>query len=287
MIKGVAVGADVGVAARVGVAVGGGGVCEGVAVTTTTRGGRVAAAVGVTASLSNPSAQPLKAKTPHQNNGIKNRLNEFIFFLTYWRYRGTIVPSFMSAVPPPPPPRRLRLIQILTVAILVVAFATTIFFLFDPTRRAQLEALINSPLGLAVIFFLSLISNATLILPVPGLALTALAATAGNPLAIGIVAGLGQALGETTGYLAGYSSQTLIDSSPRYTRMASWMQRYGALTIFILALIPNPFFDAAGIVAGALRMRFLLYLGVTIAGKVIKNVALAYAAAGGVDWFLG
>jgi membrane protein YqaA with SNARE-associated domain len=147
--------------------------------------------------------------------------------------------------------------------------------------------LINSPLGLVVLFFLSLISNATLILPVPGIALTALAAAAGNPLVIGIVTGLGQALGETTGYLAGYSGQELIDNSPRYMRMASWMQRYGALTIFVLALLPNPFFDVAGIVAGALRMRFWLYLGVTIAGKVIKNIALAYAAAAGFHFMVG
>ncbi len=118
----------------------------------------------------------------------------------------------------------------------------------------------------------------------PGLAFTALAGAAGNPLVIGIVAGVGQALGETTGYLAGYSGQELIDNSPRYMRMASWMQRYGALTIFVLALIPNPLFDVAGIVAGALRMRFWIYISVTITGKVIKNVVLAYAAAAGVDF---
>ncbi len=193
----------------------------------------------------------------------------------------------MENVPPPPSHQRLRLIQILTIAILVLAFAGTVFFIFDPERRAQLEVLIDSPVGLVVIFFLSLISNATLILPVPGLALTALAATAGNPLLIGVVAGVGQALGETTGYLAGYSGQELIDNSPRYTRMASWMQRYGALTIFVLALIPNPLFDVAGIVAGALRMHFGIYLGVTVAGKVIKNVALAYAAALGINFIIG
>jgi membrane protein YqaA with SNARE-associated domain len=190
----------------------------------------------------------------------------------------------MTTVPPPPPPQRLRLIQILTLLILVIAFAATIFFLFEPHRRAQLEHLINSPIGLAVLFFLSLVSNATLILPVPGLALTAMAATAGNPLVIGVVAGLAQALGETTGYLTGYSGQELIDNSPRYARMAGWMQRYGAFTIFVLAVIPNPFFDIAGIVAGALRMRFWVYLSVTITGKIIKNVALAYATAAGVHF---
>lgn len=192
----------------------------------------------------------------------------------------------MTPVPAPPPPQRLRLIQLLTVAILLVAFAGTLYFLFDPARRAQLEELINSPIGLLALFFLSLLSNATLILPVPGIALTALAATAGNPLLVGVVAGLGQALGETTGYLAGYSGQELVDRTPRYAQMAGWMRRYGALTIFVLALVPNPLFDIAGIVAGALRMPFLIYLAAAAAGKILKNVALAYAAAFGINWLL-
>lgn len=192
----------------------------------------------------------------------------------------------MTPVPAAPSQQRLRLIQILTVIILIVAFTATILILFDPERRAQVEAMLESPGGLIVLFFLSLLSNATLILPVPGIALTLIAGSIGNPLLVGIVAGAGQALGEMTGYLAGYSGQELIDSSPRYGRMAAWMRRYGALTIFILALIPNPIFDLAGIVAGALRMPWWLYLLSAGAGKIIKNVALAYAASYGIDWIL-
>ena len=187
---------------------------------------------------------------------------------------------------PAAPPPRLRIIQIFTLVILIAAFAATFILLFDNERRAQVEALIASPIGLVVLFFLALLSNATLILPVPGLALTALAGTIANPLAVGIVAGAGQALGEMTGYLAGYSGQTLIDNVPRYARMVAWMRRYGALTIFVLALIPNPVFDVAGIVAGALRMPWWLYLISAGAGKILKNIALAYAAASGIDWLL-
>lgn len=197
------------------------------------------------------------------------------------------MPSETLLVPPPPPPQRLRRIQILTVVILVVAFATTVLILFDSERRAQLEVLISSPGGLVVLFFLSALSSATLILPVPGIALTALAATIANPLIVGIIAGAGQALGEMTGYLAGYSGQTLIDDSPRYARLAGWMRKYGILTIFVLALIPNPIFDIAGIAAGALRMPWWLYLFSAGAGKIIKNIILAYGAALGIDWLLG
>lgn len=189
-------------------------------------------------------------------------------------------------VPAAPPPQRLRHIQIFTVVILIVAFAATLVILFDPERRAQLETLLSSPGGLIVLCFLSALSNATLILPVPGIALTALAGTIGNPLVVGIVAGAGQALGEMTGYLAGYSGQSLIDESPRYARLAVWMRQYGVITIFIMALIPNPIFDIAGIAAGALRMPWWLYLMSAGAGKIVKNVILAYGASLGVDWLL-
>lgn len=183
-----------------------------------------------------------------------------------------------------PPPKKLRLVQVLTVLILIGAFAGTIYILGDAARRKQLEDLIQSPSGLLALFAISAISNATLILPVPGLALTALAASVANPLAVGLVAGAGQTVGELTGYMAGYSGQTLVDDSPRYVRLVGLMRRFGAITLFVLALIPNPIFDVAGIIAGALRMPLWQYLTAAGAGKIIKNVAVAYGAALGIEW---
>ena len=192
----------------------------------------------------------------------------------------------MSAPPPSPPKRRLRLIQVLTLLIIVGAFAGTIYLLGDEARRKQVEDLVKSPGGLIALFALSAISNATLVLPVPGLALTALAATVVNPLVVGVVAGAGQTLGEMTGYLAGYSGQSLIDKNPRYAKLVGWMRRFGPVTILVLALIPNPLFDVAGIIAGALRMPVLLYVVSAGAGKIIKNVAVAYGAALGIEWLM-
>jgi len=53
------------------------------------------------------------------------------------------------------------------------------------------------------------------------------------------------------------------------------MQRYGALTIFVLAIIPNPIFDLGGIIAGALRLPLCKFLVSCMAGKVIKNIIFA------------
>ena len=36
-------------------------------------------------------------------------------------------------------------------------------------------------------------------------------------------------------------------------RLVVWMRRRGWLLLFLMAFIPNPFFDLAGVTAGALR----------------------------------
>ena len=116
-------------------------------------------------------------------------------------------------------------------------------------------------------------------LPAPGLALTAVAGSAGDPILVGIVAGLGQAVGELTGYAAGRNGRSFLPDSPAATRIAGWLARWGMALIFVLALIPNPVFDVAGIAAGALRMPVLRYLGAAAAGKILKNIVVAGGAA--------
>ena len=51
--------------------------------------------------------------------------------------------------------------------------------------------------------------------------------------------------------------------------------RYTAPALFILAILPFPVFDVAGILAGALRMPVVKFLAVVIAGKIIKHVLAA------------
>jgi uncharacterized membrane protein YdjX (TVP38/TMEM64 family) len=175
--------------------------------------------------------------------------------------------------PAPQSTWRLRVIQVATILIVIAAMAATLYF------RDRVQEL--KPYGYLAIFIVSLVSNATLILPVPGLAVTSVMGAVFNPILVGIVAGVGQAIGEMTGYMAGYSGHTLIDENPTYTKMAGWMRRYGLLTIFVLAAIPNPVFDVAGIVAGALKMPAWQYLLAAGAGKIIKNIAFAYLGQAG------
>lgn len=181
-------------------------------------------------------------------------------------------------VPPPPPTRRLRIIQILTVVLILVALGATIYF------RDHLQEL--EQYGYTAVFLVGLVGDATVILPLPGLAFIFLMGGVFNPWIVGLVGGVGQSLGELTSYMAGYSGQTWVDENPLYDRLTRWMQRHGVLTIFVLALIPNPFFDLGGLAAGALRFPLWKFLASCAAGKMIKSVIFALAGYHGIDALL-
>jgi len=69
--------------------------------------------------------------------------------------------------------------------------------------------------------------------------------------------------------------------------VVSWvdwlMERYGMLTLFVLAAIPNPTFEFAGITAGAVRMSFARFMLSVTAGKIVRGVTLAFLGALDVD----
>jgi uncharacterized membrane protein YdjX (TVP38/TMEM64 family) len=162
---------------------------------------------------------------------------------------------------------------------LAASVGITVFVL---SLRGQTERL--AAYGYPGIFILSLLSNATVILPAPGVAFTFAMGAVLPPALVALVAGTGAALGEITGYLAGFSGQGLASGSQVYERLRKWTAAHGAWAILVLALIPNPFFDIAGATAGLLKMRFGTFLAATWAGKVVKMLAFAYAGAASLPW---
>lgn len=138
--------------------------------------------------------------------------------------------------------------------------------------------------GYPGIFLISILANATVLLPAPGVAIVFAMGGVFNPFIVGIVAGAGAAIGELSGYAAGFSGQVLAERTKLYDRIEHWMEGYGTLTIFILAAIPNPFFDLAGMAAGALKMPLRKFLSACLVGKIIKMWIFAYAGAYSINW---
>lgn len=179
---------------------------------------------------------------------------------------------------------RINLIR-LAVLIAVIAISVAVYLL-----RNEVEMLRG--FGYPGIFLVNLLGSATIVLPAPGLAIvlamSALTNQAGqlvfNPFWIGIAAGLGAALGELSGYAAGFSGQAIIENTRWYDRIHNFTERYGIVTIIILAILPLPLFDFAGIAAGSLKMSLPKFFIATLIGKLIKMWIVAYAGATGADW---
>jgi len=138
--------------------------------------------------------------------------------------------------------------------------------------------------GYPGIFLIALMANATVFLPAPGIAVVFAMGSIFNPLGVALAAGTGGALGELSGYLAGFSGQAVVERTDLYEKISPWIQKYGGWAILFLAAIPNPFFDIAGIAAGIAKMplwKFLLFCWV---GQLIKMAAFALAGAYSIDW---
>jgi uncharacterized membrane protein YdjX (TVP38/TMEM64 family) len=133
-----------------------------------------------------------------------------------------------------------------------------------------------SQYGYLGIFLLSLLAYATVLLPAPGVAVIFTMGGIFNPIGVALAAGAGAAIGELSGYLAGFSGQAVIERADVYDRLTKWMHRSGPLTILFLSAIPNPFFDIAGVVAGALKMPLRSFLFWCWIGETTKMFVFAY-----------
>jgi membrane protein YqaA with SNARE-associated domain len=173
--------------------------------------------------------------------------------------------------------KKITIARILVLA-LVILVSVGIFLLSDKIENLAYW-------GYPGIFLLSFFSYATVLLPAPGIAIVFALAGALNPLLLGIIAGAGAALGETVGYMAGFSSQAILENRRQYKNVVKWMQRNAPVTIFLLSAIPNPFFDLAGISAGAFRIPVKIFLFYCWIGETVKMIFFAYLGAYSLDFF--
>ncbi len=136
-------------------------------------------------------------------------------------------------------------------------------------------------------FFISILGGATIIIPVPMLAVVfALGGAMTGPweaLLLAVSAALGELVGALTIYMTGHGAGRAISSSKQgriqsaYEKMLGLMERRGPLTLFIVASVVNPFFYPAALAAGALRFGLKKYIFIVLAGKLIKCATVVYA----------
>lgn len=170
-----------------------------------------------------------------------------------------------------------RLIPLLgLLVVVVIVFGIFYLYRYHPEKVEQLEEF-----GYLGTFLISLTLNATVVLPAGNfLIMATMGAALPSPFLVGIIGGLGAAIGEFTGYAAGYSGQAIIQKRQLYIRMEGWMKRWGSLAIFVLSAAPL-FFDLAGIAAGALRFPIWKFFLACLLGRTLLYLAIAWAGAMG------
>jgi len=146
--------------------------------------------------------------------------------------------------------------------------------------------------GYVGLFLVNVMGAASILLPSPAAAsVFGGGALLGNLLGapafvwVGLIAGLGEAVGEFSGYVAGYGGRIMVEKRPVYQRIHRWMDAHGTATMFLMSTVPNPLFDLAGLAAGAVQMPVRRFFLAVLAGKVIKDMWMAAAGAGGVAVF--
>ncbi len=178
------------------------------------------------------------------------------------------------------PSKNRHLVRRIFAILFVVGISIAIFLIRD-----QVEAL--KTYGYPGVFLFTLLTSATVILPAPGLIVVFSLGGVLNPLWVGLFASLGAALGELSGYLAGYSGRIVIENTDSYFKIRVWMQdniRLSSWLIMLLAFIPLPFMDMAGMAAGALRMPVWRFLSWCFAGKLPKMLLVAWLGTLSIDW---
>ncbi len=176
------------------------------------------------------------------------------------------------------------------VAVLGVAVALV------PSVALLIEPDLTDPIGdlsYAGVFLVNAVSTGTLFFPVPGVTAAANvlivteASDARFPWLIGIVGGAGMAAGERTAYYVGFAGSHVARTQPVPARLEPLvrrvsgfvrhlMHRWGMLTLFVLAAIPDPVFEVAAVSAGSVRMPLRRYCGAVLAGSLVRGITLAY-----------
>ncbi|MEM4221953.1 MAG: VTT domain-containing protein [archaeon] len=134
-------------------------------------------------------------------------------------------------------------------------------------------------------FLLGFLSSFSIFLPTPAFAIIFLESSTRNfdPFLIALLAGLGAAIGETTGYFAGLGGNILLKKyRQKLEEIRTYFQKYKpSVIIFLFAFLPLPF-DFVGIFCGLTRYPFKNFFGPLLSGKLLKYLLIAF-----VGYFYG
>lgn len=147
-------------------------------------------------------------------------------------------------------------------------------FLEEYVRQLEIYAVKTGYVG---VFALSFFGSVIPFLPLPYLFLVVILSDTLDPLLLGLLAGLGGALGKISSYALGRFGYKLMGETRRrkMDALRRLIDRFGALGVFIFALTPLPD-DILYIPIGITGYSFTKFMIASMAGKVVLSVGVAY-----------
>ncbi len=142
-------------------------------------------------------------------------------------------------------------------------------------------------LGYLGIFIVSFVGSASIILPIPAFFIIPLAVGLGlNPWIVGVLAGIGSAFGEATGYALGKGGGKVIEMKykkhvEKYSKWFEGKKAFFAVLFFAATPLPD---DILGIVCGIFRYDFKKFMLASIIGKVLLNTFIALGFFYGIEF---
>jgi len=178
---------------------------------------------------------------------------------------------------PDPHHRRRVLLTVLGVVGVLALNLAAYLALTQPAAQEAIEGLARFIYPGA--FLLAFLANVTVLIPIPyNGVLLAVLGEAPLPWLAAALAALGSVLGELTGYAAGRAGRVATAATRPVTwaseRMGSTRRAFGFL--FLVAAVPNPLFDMAGLAAGTLRIPLRVFLVAVFLGRLLRFLAFAY-----------
>lgn len=149
-----------------------------------------------------------------------------------------------------------------------------VFFVFKDYFKGAMS------LGLLGLFLVNFISSATFFVSGPAFLTVIAGGDLYSPILVAVIASFGACLGDMIGFLFGHSGRKLtkkkLDRHKTIRFLEKHFHKYGALIIFIVAVIPNPFFDAIGILAGVVNYPPLKFFAIMLVGRFLRYWLMAH-----------
>jgi membrane protein YqaA with SNARE-associated domain len=138
-------------------------------------------------------------------------------------------------------------------------------------------------LGLLGIFIINFFSSATFFVSGPAFLTIIAGGSLYPPFLVALVASLGASMGDLVSFFMGYSGRRLavkkLETKSWFKIIDNLFKAYGIWVVFVFAIIPNPLFDAIGLVAGIFGIKPAKFFLVMLLGRFARFIILALIGA--------